>query len=83
MTRTNLFGETTLLSKRESDYFDLLSGIEFNIPICCTIFFECCYAIRMDIPEYWNSMIKLTRNTGIVLCPKCLIKQVKKNSHKG
>jgi len=46
---------------------------KFNISLCCQIFFANGWSgIRSDMPEYAETMSKLTNNGGIILCPDCL-----------
>ena len=54
------------------------TGIKYDIPLCCIMFFETPYTdgIKKNIPEYGNSMCELTNNEGIILCPDCLIKKL-------
>lgn len=55
--------------------------IPFDIPICCQIWFHSWANIRrsenISIPEYGEKMHIMTNNTGVILCPECLIKKLK------
>lgn len=53
--------------------------IPYDIKICCQMFFWCSWlpSIRKNIPEYGSSMTAISKNTGIVLCPKCLVMRLK------
>jgi len=51
-----------------------------NIPLCCHIFFEFVNTkLRNTIPEYQQANIHDSKN-GIILCPKCIIKQMKEHT---
>ena len=46
-----------------------------DIPMCCMIYFGYVHRpyTRAEIPEYHSTMVKLTNNAGIILCPECVI----------
>ena len=52
-------------------------GIKYDIPLCCIMFFISFHAFELPIREYSSTMCKLTDNAGKILCPECLIKQLK------
>ncbi len=48
-----------------------------KIDLCCQIFFANGWSgIRSDVPEYAETMSKLTDNEGIILCPECLTSKI-------
>ena len=64
--------------KKDGKYF--WRGIKHEIPLCCIIFFENSWdSIRCVIPNYGNSMHKLTDNAGVILCPDCIEKKISSN----
>ena len=58
---------------RDLDFF---TGIRCNISPCCIDFYELCYlpSIKNQIPEYSETMWELSNETGILLCPNCIVK---------
>ena len=53
---------------------ELWTGIRHKIPLCCIIFYESVWrlSIKNQIPEYSETMAKLTKNQGTILCPDCI-----------
>lgn len=60
---------------------ELFTGIQCKIPLCCILFYESVWlpSIRAEIKEYSEKMWNLSNHSGILLCPSCLIDNVKKN----
>lgn len=48
----------------------------YDIPLCCQLFFHSWFSFKQDIPEYAETMIALTNNQGIILCPDCIAKRL-------
>ena len=57
---------------------ELWHGIKHKISTCCVIFFESAWStsIKKQIPEYSQTMSKLTNNQGVIMCPDCLINKM-------
>lgn len=56
---------------------DVSAVKEFGFKLCCVDFFwNVQSSIRSTIPEYSETMDKLTDNQGLILCPKCLVKRL-------
>jgi len=67
---------------RKMKYF--YQGIIFqitrcDIPLCCQLFFHSWHNFKEDIPEYAETMIALTNNRGIILCPDCIVQRLDVN----
>jgi len=67
-----------MMKKRKTNYNWFWKGIKHEISLCCIMFFETAWAdtIRNQIDEYSETMVQLTNNKGIILCPSCLIKKL-------
>ncbi|AJZ76434.2 hypothetical protein SU86_008790 [Candidatus Nitrosotenuis cloacae] len=70
-----------ILPAKIDEHMEFFTGFEENIPLCCVLFYECAWlpAIRIKIPEYLEKMWELTTQTGVLLCPECLVKTISKN----
>mgnify|MGYP006899668626 CR=1 FL=1 len=52
-------------------------GRRFGIPICCLIWFgNVNNTLRSTLPEYNETMSKLSNNEGVILCPDCVVKRL-------
>jgi hypothetical protein len=64
------------INKSNNNFF--WKGIKHNIPLCCIFFFESGWkSIKNEIGEYAETMDLLTNNQGIILCPDCLIENIR------
>jgi hypothetical protein len=59
---------------------EFFTGFEENISFCCVLFYECVWlpSIRIKIPEYRKGMWKLSKQSGVLLCPECLVNAISK-----
>ena len=76
--------QVSVKNKRKTDHIWFWKGVEHKIPLCCIMFFETAWVnyVKNEIDEYYNTMIKLTNNQGIILCPDCLIQQIHNSSRR-
>lgn len=60
---------------RDLDFF---TGIRCSISECCIDFYELSWlpSIKNQIPEYSETMWELSDETGILLCPECIVKKL-------
>jgi len=61
---------------------DFFTGIRCNISPCCIDFYEISWLpfIKKEIPEYSETMWKLSEKSGVLLCPDCLSKKITETS---
>lgn len=66
------------MNKKINYEIELWTGIKHKIPLCCILFYESAWrkSIKYQIPEYSQTMTKLTKNQGAILCPRCTIDQI-------
>ena len=58
-------------------------GMEEGVNLCCILYFQYPHLImRYAVPEYYEKMVELTNNAGIIPCPEYLIKTLLKKKVK-
>lgn len=74
-----MVGEEELKNLKILDNTFRLYGIEFGIPLCCLIwFYNVNTTLRSTLPEYNELMHILSKNEGVILCPKCVEMKISK-----
>jgi len=54
---------------------ELFTGNRCGISLCCIDFYELSWlpSIKHQIPEYSETMWEFSNETGVLLCPECML----------